>query len=99
MSPRWGRKPVRPVEPPAGAIRDMARRLARAFGPRGWWPADTPFEVVVGAVLTQNTNWRNVEKAVANLKAVKALSPKKLLALTPASLQKLIRPAGYFRVK
>ncbi len=81
------------------ALRDMARRLDRAFGAQQWWPAQTPFEVMVGAVLTQNTNWRNVERAIANLKRAKALSPKKLLALSRARLQKLIRPAGYFRVK
>jgi endonuclease-3 related protein len=81
------------------ALRDMASRLQKAFGPQHWWPADTPFEVMVGAVLTQNANWKNVEKAIGNLKRAKALSPWAILALTPAKLQKLIRPAGYFRVK
>ncbi len=81
------------------ALRDMARRLEGAFGPQHWWPAQTPFEVMVGAVLTQNTNWKNVERAIANLKRAKALSPKGILALTPARLRKLITPAGYFRVK
>lgn len=80
-------------------LRDMASRLQKAFGPQHWWPADTPFEVMVGAVLTQNTNWKNVERAVANLKRAKALSPRKLLALSRTAMQKLIRPAGYFRVK
>ncbi len=92
-------KRAAPARLPAGALRDMARRLSRAFGPQQWWPARTPFEVMVGAVLTQNTNWKNVELAIANLKGAKALSPKKLLALSRAGLRKLIRPAGYFRVK
>jgi endonuclease-3 related protein len=81
------------------SLRDMARRLQKAFGPQRWWPADTPFEVMVGAVLTQNANWKNVEQAIANLKQARALSPGRILALTPAKLQRLIRPAGYFRVK
>lgn len=101
MTPRRERsaKKTAPAKLPAGALRDMARRLDRAFGPQQWWPAETPFEVMVGAVLTQNTNWKNVELAIANLKGARALSPKKLLALSRARLRKLIRPAGYFRVK
>lgn len=83
----------------AATVRDMARRLEGAFGPQGWWPAETPFEVIVGAVLTQNANWKNVEQAIANLRRAGALTPRRLLALAPAKLQKLIRPAGYFRVK
>ena len=77
----------------------MAGRLKRSFGPRGWWPAETPFEVMVGAVLTQNAAWTNVEKAIANLRRERALSLAKVLALPRAKLQRLIRPAGYFRVK
>jgi endonuclease-3 related protein len=69
------------------------------FGPQHWWPGETPFEVIVGAVLTQNTNWGNVEKAIANLKKAKTLTPEKLHSLKPAKLAKLIRPAGYFNIK
>jgi len=69
------------------------------FGPRGWWPGQTPFEVMVGAVLTQNTNWKNVERAIGNLKEADALSPEAMLAMSPARLASLIKPAGYFRVK
>jgi endonuclease-3 related protein len=69
------------------------------FGPQHWWPGETPFEVIVGAVLTQNTNWGNVEKAIANLKKAKILTPEKLHSLKPAKLAKLIRPAGYFNKK
>ena len=75
------------------------RTLFEAWGPQRWWPADSPFEVMVGAVLVQNTAWRNVERAIENLQAAAALSPHRLLALAPEELEALIRPAGYFRVK
>lgn len=74
-------------------------RLAGHFGPLHWWPADTAFEVAVGAVLTQNTAWTNVEKAIANLKGAEALTPEAIQALSRAELEALIRPAGFFRQK
>ncbi len=73
--------------------------LFARFGPQQWWPGDTPWEVAAGAVLTQNTNWRNVEKAIARLVAADSLSAGAILALTDADLAELIRPAGYFNVK
>jgi endonuclease-3 related protein len=73
--------------------------LYKAFGPQHWWPGDTPFEVAVGAILTQNTNWGNVERAIRNIKAGKALNPKRIHAMPIAELAALIRPAGYFNVK
>ena len=74
--------------------------LMRArFGHQHWWPGDTPFEICVGAILTQNTSWSNVERAIANLKAAHALEPKRLFALPEAKLARLIRPAGCFNVK
>jgi endonuclease-3 related protein len=73
--------------------------LLAAWGPQRWWPAETPFEVCVGAILTQNTNWKNVEKAVANLKAAGAMSCEAILALSKQRLEELIKPAGTFRVK
>lgn len=72
--------------------------LAR-HGPQHWWPGETPFEVMVGAVLTQNTAWGNVEKAIAHLKAAGALACPAMLALADDELAELIRPAGYFNVK
>ena len=74
-------------------------RLLAAFGPQKWWPAQTRFEVIVGAILTQNTNWGNVEKALNNLKRKKLLSPQALRGISPQKLALLIRPAGYFNVK
>lgn len=73
--------------------------MLRAHGHRGWWPGDTPFEVAVGAILTQNTNWSNVERAIANLRAADVLEPRPMFALPPDELAALIRPAGYFNVK
>jgi endonuclease-3 related protein len=74
-------------------------RLYAAFGPQEWWPAKTRFEVIVGAVLTQNAAWRNVEQALANLRARRALSPRALHQLAQSELAELIRPSGYFRLK
>uniref|UniRef100_UPI0040289AB9 endonuclease III domain-containing protein n=2 Tax=Candidatus Tripitaka californicus TaxID=3367616 RepID=UPI0040289AB9 len=75
------------------------RELFKAFGPQGWWPGDGPFEVLVGAVLTQNTNWGNVERAIKNLKSAGKLSPEGLHKTKLPELAQLIRPAGYFNVK
>ncbi len=77
-----------------------AYELMRArFGHQHWWPGETPFEVCVGAILTQNTAWSNVERAIANLKTARVLEPEKLFALPESELAELIRPAGYFNVK
>ena len=73
--------------------------LLSFFGEQGWWPAETPFEVIVGAVLTQNTAWRNVERAIANLKEEGVLTPQGLMKLNEARLAVFIRPAGYYNVK
>ena len=78
---------------------DLYGRLHRAFGPRHWWPGDTAFEVAVGAILTQNTAWRNVKKAVDNLKAKGLLSADSLLHIPVGDLASAIRPAGYYNVK
>jgi len=69
------------------------------FGPRSWWPADHPWEMMVGAILTQNTAWTNVEKALANLKKARSLNLKKVAQMPRRSLERLIRPAGFFRQK
>ncbi|MGA3284412.1 MAG: endonuclease III domain-containing protein [Verrucomicrobiota bacterium] len=87
----------------SGKIKNDLRRayeLMRArFGHQHWWPGETPFEVCVGAILTQNTAWSNVERAIANLKAARVLEPGRLFALPEPKLAELIRPAGYFNVK
>ncbi len=73
--------------------------LFAAFGPQHWWPGETPFEVMVGAVLTQNTAWSNVEMAIANLAGADAMTGRAMLELDNVSLAELIRPAGCFNVK
>ncbi len=78
---------------------DMYDRLSHAFGPQHWWPGDTPFEIAVGAILTQNTNWLNVEKAIQNLKNRDALSAEVIYEIPVKELAELIRPAGYFNIK
>jgi endonuclease-3 related protein len=78
---------------------DLYARMNDRFGDLGWWPGETPFEVAIGAILTQNTVGTNVEKAIGNLKATGCLTPEKLFGLEEADLAERIRPAGYFRVK
>ena len=73
--------------------------LFKRFGQQHWWPGDSPFEIAVGAILTQNTNWQNVSRAIANLKKARVLQPERLLRLSPARTAGLIRPSGYFRLK
>jgi len=78
---------------------EIYRRLYHAFGPQRWWPGETPFEIAVGAILTQNTNWGNVEKAIDNLKRDKALNVESINNMKTEKLASLIKPAGYFNVK
>lgn len=80
-------------------LNTIYERLFNAFGPQRWWPAKTRFEVIVGAILTQNTNWGNVEKALNNLEKNRLLSPRALKDIPPKKLASLIRPAGYFNIK
>ena len=74
-------------------------KLLAHYGPQDWWPAEEPFEVIVGAILTQSTAWTNVENAIRNLKAAGRLSPNGIRKLTHAELAGLIRPSGYFNAK
>lgn len=83
----------------ASTITAMYDAMHSALGPSRWWPGETPFEVAVGAILTQNTNWKNVEKAIANLKERDLLSAEKMYALPQGELAELIRPAGYYNIK
>lgn len=83
----------------AAVIRSMYDTMLEALGPSHWWPGDSPFEIAVGAILTQNTNWKNVEQAITNLKDGGLLSPKAMHSLSSGELAQLIRPAGYFNIK
>ena len=74
-------------------------RLYAAYGPQHWWPGDTPFEIMIGAVLTQNTSWTNVEKAIDNLNTNQALHPQVILDTHHKRLASWLKPVGYFNVK
>jgi len=74
-------------------------RLLTAYGPQHWWPAESPFEVLIGAMLVQNTAWGNVVKAIDRLREADLLEPHALYAVAPEELAELIRPAGYYRLK
>ena len=78
---------------------ELYQQLQAEHGNLRWWPADTPFEVALGAILTQATAWRNVEKAIDNLKAADAFSPEQIHAISQDELEKLVHPSGYFRMK
>ena len=78
---------------------DIYHRLMARYGPQHWWPAEEPFEVIVGAILTQSAAWRNVERAIANLKVAKVLSPQALRCLSLSEVAALIRSSGYYNAK
>ena len=80
-------------------LEEIYKRLLNRFGPQRWWPAQTRFEVIVGAILTQNTGWENVKRAIANLKKKNLLTPQKIKNIHVRKLAALIRPAGYFNIK
>ncbi len=81
------------------ALLDIYQRLMAAYGPQYWWPAEEPFEVMAGAILTQSASWLNVEKAIANLKAAGALSPEALRRLPLPVLAEIVHPCGYYNAK
>jgi endonuclease-3 related protein len=80
-------------------VYEIHKILLDYFGPQQWWPGDTPFEIMVGAVLTQNTNWTNVSRSIDNLKKENLLSFKKMHDMPDELLAEKIRPAGYFNLK
>ncbi|OGO34231.1 MAG: endonuclease [Chloroflexi bacterium RBG_16_56_8] len=80
-------------------LNEIYARLYAHFGPQHWWPGDGPFQVIVGAILTQNTAWTNVEKAMANLSRAGLLDPERLYRAREARIAALIRPSGYFNLK
>jgi len=83
----------------AEQLRQIYGRLYAAYGRQHWWPAESPFEVVVGAILTQSAAWVNVEKAIGNLRAAGILSPEGLLQVELDALARLVYPAGYYNAK
>jgi endonuclease-3 related protein len=83
----------------SGELMRYYETMSGALGPMRWWPAQTPFEVIVGAILTQSTAWGNVELAIANLREARLLTPTALLRVRTSRLAELVRPSGYFRQK
>ncbi len=81
------------------ALMQYYARMAAHYGPTHWWPGDSPFEIAIGAILTQNTAWTNVEKAIGNLKRAGLLSPKQMSECSEEALEAALRPSGYFRQK
>ncbi len=86
-------------QPISQALLNIYHQLMAHYGPQYWWPAQEPFEVIVGAILTQSAAWGNVEKAIANLKTAKALSPEALRRLSLSGVAELIHPCGYYNAK
>lgn len=86
-----------PVGPPS--LAEVYHRLYEAYGPRGWWPGEGPFDVIIGAILTQAASWKNVELALANLKAANCWSFEAIDACPQEALARIVRPSGYFNAK
>ncbi|MBI4406474.1 hypothetical protein HY571_01015 [Candidatus Micrarchaeota archaeon] len=80
-------------------LRKEFEKLLEKHGSQGWWPGETKFEICISAVLTQNTNWRNVEKAIANLRREKILTEKGIAQCELAKLEQLVKPSGFYRQK
>jgi endonuclease-3 related protein len=81
------------------ALKTIYVELFKAFGPQHWWPAKTPFETMLGAILTQNTNWKNVEKALSNLREKNLLDAARLIGVNSRTLAKCLQPSGYYNIK
>ena len=90
---------VQSDSPLTSLLPEVYRRLYDAYGPQGWWPGDSPFEVIVGAILTQSTAWTNVEKALAAMKAAECWSFESIVALPEPELAMIIRSSGYYNAK
>src|SRR5260221_13941126 len=103
QSPQRHNQSVLTAEGPGSNTGPLLKRyftaMSQNLGPMDWWPARTPFEVIVGAILTQNTSWGNVERAIANLRSAQMLTPAAIPAARMARLAALVRPSGYFRQK
>ncbi len=81
------------------SLKDVYQTLYNHFDSQHWWPGESPFEVIVGAILTQQTSWNNVEKAISNLKKENLLDSKKIRDIENEKLEKLIQSSGYYRQK
>jgi len=93
------RKKKTPLKAASRELLNIYRLLLDRFGPLDWWPGETPFEVMVGAILTQNTAWTNVEKAIAAMKAESVMTPEAIASVDLRKLKRLVRPSGYYNQK
>ena len=91
--------PTAPGQRTRAVLTEVFRRLYESFGPQHWWPAETRFEMIIGAILTQSAAWTNVEKAIANLKEAQVLEPAALRRMPISQLARLVHPSGYFNTK
>src|SRR3979490_1784616 len=101
-APRHNRRGVTEVRADSTSGPTLMRyfmAMSQALGPMQWWPAKTPFEVIVGAILTQNTSWPKVERAIANLRSAQSLTPSTIPSARLSKLALLVRPSCYFRQK
>ncbi len=89
---------IRKKKIPSRDLLKIYKLLYDTFGPQHWWPGETPFEIMIGAILTQNTNWNNVEWAINNIKQARLLTPESLLKARKR-IPLLIRPSGFYRLK
>ena len=95
---RWAAK-YTVTESVRNLLEEIYHRLFEKYGTQHWWPGETPFEVMIGAILTQSAAWTNVEKAIINLKAAGALAPEPLRRLPQAEIARLVYPCGYYNTK
>ena len=86
-------------DPIKHSLHDFYSRMSEHYGATHWWPGDSPFEIAIGAILTQNTAWTNVTKAIDNLKRERLMSPRAILECPLERLEAALRPSGYFRLK
>jgi endonuclease-3 related protein len=80
-------------------VKNIYQTLLKHYGPQHWWPGDTPFEVMVGAILTQRTSWRNVEQAIKNLKKAGLMTADSIAGSSVDKIRSLVRPSGFYNVK
>lgn len=80
-------------------LKEIYKKLFSCYGPQHWWPGDSPFEIMLGAILTQNAAWINVERAIDNLKSHDCLTPRKILDTPVSQLAEWLKPSGYFNIK
>ncbi len=93
------KEPIKKIPKKEISVEELFGLMLQKMGPQGWWPAESKWEIILGAVLVQNTNWRNVEHSLASLEKATHFDPQKIQELTLENLSDLIRPSGFYRAK